>query len=136
MPATTTRIPILLILCILLTLLPGCSGLVTPPPPPPIPCRTFYVLQPGLCDGLYLIYRVIDGDTVILHGVGRVRLANVDAPELDTPAGIAARDELIARIGDGPVHVEFVRRKKPSTAGPAGSVVFDRYGRILAKISP
>ena len=127
MPATTTRIPILLILCILLVL-PSCLLPLPPSPHPPV--------SPGLQDGSYRVYRVIDGDTLILLDVGRVRLANVNAPELDTPEGIAARDELIARIGDRPVRVEFVRRKKPSTAGPAGSVVFDRYGRILAKISP
>ena len=127
MPATTTRIPILLILCILLVL-PSCLLPLPPSPHPPVP--------PGLQDGSYRVYRVIDGDTLILLDVGRVRLANVNAPELDTPEGIAARDELIARIGDRPVRVEFVRRKKASPAGPIGSVVFDRYGRILAKISP
>ena len=108
------RFKVLFILSILL-LLPAC-------------------MQPGLRDGRYRVYRVVDGDTIILD-VGRVRLADMNAPELDTPAGIIARDELIARIGDRPVHVEFVRRKKASTAGPAGSVIFDRYGRILAKIS-
>ena len=55
---------------------------------------------------------------------------------LDTPEGIAARDELAARIEGRPVRVEFTRRKKASCAGPAGSVVFDRYGRLLAKIRP
>jgi len=127
MPTATTRIPVLFILFILLVL-PSCLVPLPPSPHPPVP--------PGLQDGSYRVYRVIDGDTLILLDVGRVRLANVDAPELDTPAGIAVRDELIARIGDRPVHVEFVRRKKASTAGPVGSVVFDRYGRILATISP
>ena len=127
MPTATTRIPVLFILFILLVL-PSCLVPLPPSPHPPVP--------PGLQDGSYRVYSVIDGDTLILLDVGRVRLANVDAPELDTPAGIRARDELIARIGDRPVHVEFIRRKKPSTAGPAGSVVFDRYGRILATISP
>jgi len=108
---------ILFILSILFVLLPAC-------------------MQHGLRDGTYRVYRVIDGDTVIIHDVGRVRLAEVDAPELDTPEGQAARDELAARIEGRPVRVEFVRRKKASPAGPVGSVVFDRYGRILAKISP
>ena len=110
------RIRILLILSVLLIVLPACT-------------------EHGLRDGRYRVYRVIDGDTMILHGVGRVRLANVHAPELDTPAGIAARDALAARITGTPIHVQFVRRKKNSTAGPVGSVVVDRYGRILAKIS-
>jgi len=126
MPTTRTRIPILVILCILLVL-PSCLVSLPSSPHP--------LILPGLQDGSYRVYRVIDGDTLILLDIGRVRFADVNAPELDTPAGIAARDELIARIGDRPVHVEFVRRKKASTAGPAGSVVFDRYGRILARIS-
>ena len=111
------RIRILFILSILLMLLPAC-------------------VQHGLRDGSYRVYRVIDGDTIILHDVGRVRLADVHAPELDTPEGPQARDELAARIEGKVVRVEFTRRKKASCAGPAGSVVFDRYGRLLAKIRP
>ena len=41
--------------------------------------------RPGLRDGTYRVYRVIDGDTLILHDVGRVRMADVNAPELDIP---------------------------------------------------
>ncbi|HUW32115.1 MAG TPA: hypothetical protein VM223_10920, partial [Planctomycetota bacterium] len=63
--------------------------------------------QPGIVDGWYLCYRVIDGDTIIISNVGRLRLVGIDAPELDTPAGIAARDELAARIEGQPVHVRF-----------------------------
>ena len=91
--------------------------------------------QPGIVDGWYLCHRVVDADTIILSNVGRVRLAGVDAPELDTPAGIAARDELAARIEGQPVHVRFCRRRSASTAGPANTIIHDRFGRLLGRLA-
>ncbi|HUW30718.1 MAG TPA: hypothetical protein VM223_03835 [Planctomycetota bacterium] len=92
------------------------------------------VEQPGIVDGWYRVHRVIDGDTIILANVGRLRLADVNAPELDTPAGIAARDELAARIEGRAVQIRFTRRKRASGSGPAGSVITDRYGRLVGSL--
>lgn len=38
-----------------------------------------------------LVTYVVDGDTFDVEGFGRVRLADVDSPEMDTPGGKAAR---------------------------------------------
>ncbi|MGC9515586.1 MAG: thermonuclease family protein [Methanocrinis sp.] len=38
-----------------------------------------------------VVTKVVDGDTFDVEGLGRVRLADVDSPEMDTPAGKAAK---------------------------------------------
>ncbi len=38
-----------------------------------------------------VVTNVVDGDTFDVEGFGRVRLADVDSPEIDTPAGKAAK---------------------------------------------
>ena len=105
-----------IVLSVLLVLLPAC-------------------IQPGLVDGWYHVHRVVDGDTIILANVGRLRLQGIDTPELDTPAGIAARDELAAQIEGKAVRIRFARRKRTSGNGPAGSVCHDRYGRLLGSVA-
>ncbi|MCX8207839.1 MAG: thermonuclease family protein [Methanothrix sp.] len=42
------------------------------------------------------VVKVVDGDTFDVDGLGRVRLADVDCPELDTEAGRAAADYTIS----------------------------------------
>jgi len=74
--------------------------------------------------------RVIDGDTIVV-GTVKVRLDGIDAPETDQvcldsagnrwTCGIAARDALAARIGNG--NVSCTSRGE------------DRYGRTLAYCS-
>jgi len=92
------------------------------------------VAQPGLLDGWYRVHRVVDGDTLVIANVGRLRLQGIDAPELPTPAGIAARDALAARIEGRLVWIRFARRQQTSGSGPAGSVITDRYGRLLGSL--
>jgi micrococcal nuclease len=38
-----------------------------------------------------VVTNVVDGDTFDVEGFGRVRLADVDSPEMDTPGGKAAK---------------------------------------------
>lgn len=68
------------------------------------------------------VVAVHDGDTVRVRGadarVQVVRLATIDAPELDQPDGVAARDALRQRVLGQTVWLE-----------PRGR---DRYGRTLA----
>ncbi|MCF8482192.1 MAG: thermonuclease family protein [Rhodospirillum sp.] len=64
--------------------------------------------------------RVSDGDTFRIQGVAtRIRIWGVDAPELSTREGPAAREVLRALLGDGPVACRVVDT--------------DRYGRTVAR---
>ncbi len=67
-------------------------------------------------------YRVIDGDTIRLDGVGSVRYIGIDAPERDEPYYGEARrynEELLAR---GELRLKYGRAR------------YDRYGRTLAYV--
>jgi micrococcal nuclease len=67
-------------------------------------------------------YRVIDGDTIILEGVGSVRYIGLDAPERDERHYREARRynaELLAR---GQIRLVY------------GPERYDRYGRTLAYV--
>lgn len=84
------------------------------------------------------VSRVIDGDTIVVHvgdrdagevGAGRqeagpllvrVRLADIDAPELAQPHGSEARIHLATLIAGKTVRLDYNKR--------------DRYGRILGAI--
>ena len=68
-----------------------------------------------------LVTRVVDGDTFDVEDFGRVRLADVDAPEMDTPAGKAAKFFVEAWLLDEIVHLDV------DDIG-----VKDRYGRWIA----
>lgn len=69
------------------------------------------------------LVRVIDGDTIVIREAGeqvRIRLSEIDAPELRQPYGSEAKAELLSLI-----------------EGKRFSVVregHDRYGRTLARI--
>jgi endonuclease YncB( thermonuclease family) len=75
------------------------------------------------------LHHIVDGDTLILHiDLGfhvlrrqRIRLARVDAPELDTPEGRAARDFLAKRLLPAQSIVVQTRRH-------------DRYARYVAHL--
>jgi micrococcal nuclease len=66
------------------------------------------------------VVRVIDGDTVQLRGIGRVRLIGVDTPERGSCFDDAATRFTQARIGGRRVRYELGEEEK------------DRYGRTLA----
>ncbi len=76
--------------------------------------------------GSAVVERVVDGDTVRLEGLDRVRLIGIDAPELGAspePCGRAA--------------TAFVERLLPPGARvryAPGAEPRDRYGRLLADV--
>lgn len=84
-------------------------------------------VQPGLVDGWYRCIRVVDGDTVVVENVGTIRFADVNAPELDEPGGIEAR-QAIQHWSDQPVYVTFRRRKSDQTP------VIGYYRRFIATV--
>lgn len=61
--------------------------------------------------------RVVDGDGLVIEGV-RVRLWGIDAPELGTAAGAAARDALAVLVAGAVVVCD--------------GLYLDRYGRTVA----
>ncbi|HOU53188.1 MAG TPA: thermonuclease family protein [Myxococcota bacterium] len=66
------------------------------------------------------VERVVDGDTVVLAGRQRVRLAGVNCPEIDEPLGIEAREFALKMVGRKDVRVRQDRK--------------DRYGRLVTDI--
>lgn len=84
----------------------------------PMPCR---------------VARVIDGDTVVCdlslgYGVWLmarpVRLAGIDAPELPTPEGIAAKRALESMVSESPSILFFPDSRERK----------DKYGRFLGRL--
>ena len=81
----------------------------------------------GPADGpFYRVLRVVDGDTVVLEQIGKVRLIGVDTPETVDPRrpvqryGREASDYLKARLLGESVRVEYDQQRT------------DKYGRTLA----
>jgi len=66
------------------------------------------------------VERVVDGDTVVLAGRQRVRLAGVNCPEIDEPLGLEAREFALKMVGRKDVRVRQDRK--------------DRYGRLVSDI--
>jgi micrococcal nuclease len=66
------------------------------------------------------VTRVVDGDTVVLDGGERVRVANINAPEIDEPLGLESRAAAI----------ELVLEKRVRIAAGAR----DRYGRLVGDV--
>lgn len=69
-----------------------------------------------------LVTDVIDGDTIELQGVGRVRLTGVDAPERGEECYEEATDYLRGRVGGQTVRYRYQQDRE------------DRYGRALLDI--
>lgn len=74
---------------------------------------------------IYHVRRVIDGDTIEIVDAGgirtRVRLRDVDAPEMDEPGGPEAKAALEAELLGRRVNVTPHAR--------------DRYGRLVADVA-
>ncbi len=76
------------------------------------------------------VVRVVDGDTVIVRGLEgfnkgqefRVRLADVNAPELSTQEGTIAKEYLSSILGKNRMVLLDIDDK----------YIYDRYGRIVA----
>ena len=86
----------------------------------------------------YVVARVVDGDTLVLRGGDRVRLIQIDAPELGEGECYAeeARGELARLVPPGAhVRLESEPRAYSYSAGkPADLDKVDRFGRLLAYV--
>ncbi|MCX7020908.1 MAG: thermonuclease family protein [bacterium] len=74
--------------------------------------------EPG-GSGEYYVERVVDGDTFVCAGIGKVRLLGIDTPERGEAGFEEARDRLI-RLTDGCWVILYFDK-----------VVYDKYGRVL-----
>ncbi len=70
-----------------------------------------------------VVTKVVDGDTFDIDGLGRVRLADVDCPELDTPEGRSAANYTISWLFGRVVCLDLDDRKGK-----------DEYGRWIAVV--
>lgn len=85
------------------------------------------------------VLRVVDGDTLMLKlDLGwhisyeaRCRLIGVNAPELDTDEGVAARLWVISKLSDAGVHPIGSEHPDPVTLV---SHAIDKYGRPLGQV--
>lgn len=64
------------------------------------------------------VVHVIDGDTLVIKGGEKIRLAGIDCPELSQPYGLEAKDKTVSLCLYKKVRIE-----------KSG---LDKYGRILA----
>lgn len=88
--------------------------------------------QAGECLAVGHDICVIDGDTFTIRAE-RIRIANIDAPEIGHPKcdaerrlGLVARKRLAELLGSGQVDVE--------KGDPESGRIKDRYGRTLALV--
>ncbi len=79
----------------------------------------FLVKKPSLSRGVPVM-EVLDGDTILLEGKVRLRLRQLDAPELENCGGKEARDMLTSLVKGRSVRIE--------------NEVLDQYGRPMALI--
>ena len=84
--------------------------------------------SPGADTGLLRVERVVDGDTLVVDGIGRVRLIGVDTPESVHPTRAVehfakeAAEFLRRLVGRQTVRLEYDQLRT------------DRYGRTLAYV--
>jgi len=69
------------------------------------------------------IYKVIDGDTFDAFPVGRIRLADINAPELGDPGGYEAKEALMSLVSGKIVYLDVDDKH-----------VMDRYGRLVCVV--
>lgn len=78
---------------------------------------------------LYVVEKVIDGDTIVVRGGGKVRLLGINAPEIAhrdqraEPLGDEARQRLSGLLNSKRVYLEFDVQRR------------DRYQRLLAHVT-
>jgi micrococcal nuclease len=70
-----------------------------------------------------VVTRVIDGDTIEVQDFGKVRLADIDAPEMGTSEGRSAEQYTTAWLQSNIVHLDVDDRSKT-----------DRYGRFVCVV--
>lgn len=93
----------------------------SPPVPSPTPTQK-NILLPDPKEGMYSVYRVIDGDTIEISSGEHVRYFGVDTPEVNARWGSEAKKYNEEAVLGKKVRIEL------------GNPQLDKYGRILAYV--
>ncbi len=114
---------------------PPISSIITPTPTPtssqtPSPVKTpvsSYVWKGSLNTSKFgesgIISRVIDGDTIEVEGIGRIRFADVNTPEIETEEGKEAKE-----------YVKELCYQKKVYLDVDDLYITGKYGRIVAVV--
>ena len=86
-----------------------------------IPWYMARTVQPSPRSGI--VTHVVDGDTLDINGIGRIRLVGINTPELGKPGYIEAK-RFLANLSLGKVATIDVDTRHPR----------DKYGRVLAVV--
>ena len=78
-------------------------------------------------DATGVVYHVVDGDTIDVDTIGRVRLADVNAPEVGQPGYEAAKDFVNATVGDREVFLDVDDVYGTDVYGRSVCVVYVRH---------
>jgi len=74
------------------------------------------------CSSTYKVKRVIDGDTLILHNNERIRLLEVNCPELPSKEGLIAKNYTTKLLKGKRIKLTY------------GKYRYGKYGRTLAYV--
>ena len=88
-------LPAASVLGLLLLVLPGCAGGdATPDRATPIRATPALSAPPPRAES-GIVTNVVDGDTVDVEGVGRIRVIGIDTPEICVPCLVGVADRAV-----------------------------------------
>ncbi|MDD5731908.1 MAG: thermonuclease family protein [Patescibacteria group bacterium] len=85
--------------------------------------RDIYIAQPqGL--PLFKVTEVVDGNTIILEGISRIRLIGIKAPDQDEEFGIEATDFLKALVDQKEVYFQIDEKNPQDELGRLRGIIY------------
>lgn len=74
-----------------------------------------------------MVSQVVDGNTIDVDGLGRVRLADIDCPKVDTDQGLAAKQFTTTWLQDNLVALDIDDRRRTDFSSRLVAVVYMVY---------
>lgn len=102
---------------VILAILLGRGLIIRAPKTPPS-------LVPRPDASLRVCTRVLDGDTIVCEGVGKIRFIGIDAPELGSPGGEPAAQFLQDKIEGKRVRIEVCPVKPRDVYGRTRAIIY------------
>jgi endonuclease YncB( thermonuclease family) len=78
-------------------------------------------------DAVGIAYHVVDGDTLDVDSVGRVRLADINAPEIGQPGALEATDFVVSLVFNKTVYLDIDDIYGADVYGRTIAVLYARY---------